>query len=182
MEPSNWRMSRSGRIYALAIGHARGLARSLARWTDSHGDPIAARVIRGVRLGVGQVCGKAGNSPRTGCAPTGRASPSWTCAWAAAGALRKDRQVLPERPATPTLSSRSFGLLERSQTIFRPWFTATVAQRLRGAEGSETLPESWPPAPPNSRKTPRQTARLARLYASEPPPPCHQIAAVVTLG
>jgi hypothetical protein len=45
-----------------------------------------------------------------------------------------------QRPATPTLSTRQIDPLERTQTIFRQWFTTRVAQTLRSCESRETLP------------------------------------------
>ena len=44
------------------------------------------------------------------------------------------------RPATPTLSTRLIGGLERTQIIFGQWFRARIAQSLRAREGRATMP------------------------------------------
>ena len=149
MEPSNWRMSRSGRNDVGSWPRATRAWHSIPRWTDAPARPIGGRIVRVAVTRQALVRAKVGYGARTlGVSSAKPVEPSTSSKHRPVVARRDGVCSITSRrprPVTTTVSTRPRSDLERSQTIFLPRFRSTVTQTLTLPKGSQTLPVIRPP-------------------------------------
>ena len=138
-------MSRSGRTREID-GRATSTRQPKPRWTNPTGSPIAVGILRGVRVRVGQVCGKAGSLSHTegGGEHQNRFEPIARPEFVRSGSPDSRRPGLHGAAAgvqrqLPYRSARAGGL-KLTQIIFRHRFRTTVAQDLPPPETVALVP------------------------------------------